>query len=173
MFFVWASPWPWFSYLSLQVLELQVHTTMPSLLAIYSIPWNCDPPDLCFLRSLGYWQEPLHLKLYLYVFVCPSIHIYDYFMYLLLVIAFIYGALFLSFFFFLAILGFELRVYILSYSTSPFCVGFFWGRVSWTVCPGWLRTVILLISASWVARITGMSHLTCVLNSFMWIQVTV
>jgi hypothetical protein len=25
-------------------------------------------------------------------------------------------------------------------------------------CPGWLWTTILLISASWLARITGMSH---------------
>jgi hypothetical protein len=30
--------------------------------------------------------------------------------------------------------------------------------VSQTICPGWLETSILLISASWVARITGMSH---------------
>jgi hypothetical protein len=28
----------------------------------------------------------------------------------------------------------------------------------WTVCPGWLWTTILLISVSWIARITGMSH---------------
>jgi hypothetical protein len=33
---------------------------------------------------------------------------------------------------------------------------FFW--ISWTICPGWLWTMILLISASWVARITGVSH---------------
>jgi hypothetical protein len=26
------------------------------------------------------------------------------------------------------------------------------------MCPGWLQTVILLISASWVAKITGVSH---------------
>jgi hypothetical protein len=31
-----------------------------------------------------------------------------------------------------------------------FCDGFFWDTVSWTICPGWLRTTILLISASWV-----------------------
>jgi hypothetical protein len=37
-------------------------------------------------------------------------------------------------------------------------LGFFWDRVSQTICPGWLRKVILLISASWVARITGVSH---------------
>jgi hypothetical protein len=28
----------------------------------------------------------------------------------------------------------------------------------WTICSGWLWTVIFLISASSVARITGMSH---------------
>jgi hypothetical protein len=28
----------------------------------------------------------------------------------------------------------------------------------WTICLGWLWPVILLISASWVARITGVSH---------------
>jgi hypothetical protein len=35
---------------------------------------------------------------------------------------------------------------------------FFWDRVLRTVCPGWPRTTILLISAFWVARITGVSH---------------
>jgi hypothetical protein len=30
-----------------------------------------------------------------------------------------------------------------------------WDRVSWTFCPGWPQMVILLISASWVASITG------------------
>jgi hypothetical protein len=28
----------------------------------------------------------------------------------------------------------------------------------WTICLGWPQTVILLISASQVAKITGMSH---------------
>jgi hypothetical protein len=28
----------------------------------------------------------------------------------------------------------------------------------WTVCLGWFWIMILLISASWVARITGVSH---------------
>jgi hypothetical protein len=28
----------------------------------------------------------------------------------------------------------------------------------WTICLGWPQTAVLLISASWVARITGMSH---------------
>jgi hypothetical protein len=35
---------------------------------------------------------------------------------------------------------------------------FFWGRVRWTICPGWLQTVILLISVSLLARITDVSH---------------
>jgi hypothetical protein len=35
---------------------------------------------------------------------------------------------------------------------------FFWDRVLQTICPDWLWTSILLISASWVARITGVSH---------------
>jgi hypothetical protein len=34
----------------------------------------------------------------------------------------------------------------------------FWDTLSQTICPGWLWTTILLISASWVARITGVSH---------------
>jgi hypothetical protein len=50
-----------------------------------------------------------------------------------------------------------------------FVKGFLWGRVSQTICQGRLGTTILLISASWVARITGMGHqcpaCTGVLNS--------
>jgi hypothetical protein len=42
---------------------------------------------------------------------------------------------------------------------TPRCDGFFRdGGVSQTICPGRLRTTLLLISASWVARITCMSH---------------
>jgi hypothetical protein len=37
-------------------------------------------------------------------------------------------------------------------------VGYFWDRVSWTICPGWLWNMILLISPSQVTRITAMSH---------------
>jgi hypothetical protein len=50
------------------------------------------------------------------------------------------------FFFFFALLVFELRAYNLSYSTSPFL--YFQDRVSQTICLCWLRTEILLISAS-------------------------
>jgi hypothetical protein len=39
-----------------------------------------------------------------------------------------------------------------------YCEGFFRDRVSKTICLGWLGTVILLISAPWVARIIGVSH---------------
>jgi hypothetical protein len=39
-----------------------------------------------------------------------------------------------------------------------FCDGLFRDRVSRTICLGWLWTAILLFSATWVARITGMSH---------------
>jgi hypothetical protein len=33
-----------------------------------------------------------------------------------------------------------------------------WDGVSWTFCLGWPQTIILLISASWVARIIGVSQ---------------
>jgi hypothetical protein len=39
-----------------------------------------------------------------------------------------------------------------------FCEGFFEIGSHRTICLGWLRTTILLICASWVARITGASH---------------
>jgi hypothetical protein len=39
-------------------------------------------------------------------------------------------------------------------------------RISWTICLGWLQTVILLISASWVAKITDMS--TAAQLIFFW-----
>jgi hypothetical protein len=38
------------------------------------------------------------------------------------------------------------------------CDGFFQDRVSWIICPGWLQTMIFLISASWVAGTTGAWH---------------
>jgi hypothetical protein len=69
-------------------------------------------------------------------------------------------------FFFLSVLGFELRTSLLvgrcctTWATLPtlFCVGYFWDRISWNICLGWLWTFILLISASWGARITGVRH---------------
>jgi hypothetical protein len=49
-------------------------------------------------------------------------------------------------------------LYHLSNSSSPFCFSYFGARVSRTICLGWPGTVILLISTSQVARITGVSH---------------
>jgi hypothetical protein len=43
-------------------------------------------------------------------------------------------------------------------NSGPCSVRVFWDRFLWTICPGWLQTVILLISASWGARIRGMYH---------------
>jgi hypothetical protein len=46
----------------------------------------------------------------------------------------------------------------------PFLWWVFWARVSRIICPNWLQVMILLISASWVARITGVSHQTIVIS---------
>jgi hypothetical protein len=43
------------------------------------------------------------------------------------------------------------------YISSPFCSGYLGDGFSQTICPGWPRTEILLLSASQVARITGVS----------------
>jgi hypothetical protein len=56
------------------------------------------------------------------------------------------------------VLGFELNGYPLSHATSPFCDAYFQNRVLWTICLGWLWMAILLIAASWVVRIAGVSH---------------
>jgi ABC-type transport system involved in multi-copper enzyme maturation permease subunit len=56
------------------------------------------------------------------------------------------------------VLGFELKSYTLSYSTRLFLCWIFFEIVSRTICLGWLQTMILLISASWVARITGLRY---------------
>jgi hypothetical protein len=63
------------------------------------------------------------------------------------------------FFFFFPVLGIELRAYTLSHSTSPFFVmGFFKIRIWELFCRGWPQAMILLVSASCVARIIGMNH---------------
>jgi hypothetical protein len=72
----------------------------------------------------------------------------------------------------LVALGLELRAslllgrYCIAWATlsALSCVEYFWDRVSQTICLGWLQTVILFISASWVARITGMSQWHSALN---------
>jgi hypothetical protein len=64
--------------------------------------------------------------------------------------------------FFFAVLGLEVRVYTLNHSASPFCGVFFFfffrDRVSQNIFLGWLQTMILLISAFWAARSTGVRH---------------
>jgi hypothetical protein len=83
---------------------------------------------------------------------------------------------FFFFLIFLVILGFELRAshWPGRHSTTRvtpcalFCVGFFQDRVCQTHCPGWPRTTTLLISASWVAGITSMSH--CILLEFIFAE---
>jgi hypothetical protein len=53
-------------------------------------------------------------------------------------------------------------------------MGFLCDRVSQTISPGWLGTTILLISVSWVGRITGVRHrlppLTSLYNFYMLIK---
>jgi hypothetical protein len=57
----------------------------------------------------------------------------------------------------------------LSDSSGPFLYWlFFWDRVSQTICPDWLQTVILLISASWIAGITGVSHWRPASSNLFW-----
>jgi hypothetical protein len=58
--------------------------------------------------------------------------------------------------FLLLLLFFQYRG--LHFEQVLFFNGFFQDRTSRIICLGWLQTEILLISASWVARITGMSH---------------
>jgi hypothetical protein len=49
----------------------------------------------------------------------------------------------------------------LSHSFTPFYSGYFRDRVPWSICLSWPPTVILLVSASQVVRITGVSHHCC------------
>jgi hypothetical protein len=71
------------------------------------------------------------------------------------------NSVFLVLGFFLVILGFLLTkqtLYCLSHICSPFCSGKLGDEVLGAICPGWLRTVILLISVSQVASIVGVTH---------------
>jgi hypothetical protein len=61
-------------------------------------------------------------------------------------------------FFVCVVPGLELKAYTLSHSTFSFCVRYFWDKISQTICPGWLQNMTLFISASWITRITSMSH---------------
>jgi hypothetical protein len=67
---------------------------------------------------------------------------------------------------FFAVLGLELKASHLlgrhstTWAIRPafFYIGYFQDRVLRTICPGWLGTLIFLISASWVAKIAEVSH---------------
>jgi hypothetical protein len=48
-----------------------------------------------------------------------------------------------------------------------FCVEYLPDRVFWTICPGWLQTMILLISDSWAARIISVSHQHLVVRAIL------
>jgi hypothetical protein len=52
----------------------------------------------------------------------------------------------------------EQALYCLSHTSSPFCSGYFGDGVSRAICLSWPRTAILPISASQVARISGLSR---------------
>jgi hypothetical protein len=64
------------------------------------------------------------------------------------------------FFFFLSSTGVWTQDLHLEPLHQPFYCDFFffWDRISQTICPGWLWTTVLLISASWIATITGVSQ---------------
>jgi hypothetical protein len=47
------------------------------------------------------------------------------------------------------------------------CDVYFRDRVSRTICLGWLQTIILLVSTSWVARIIGVSHQHLAISLFL------
>jgi hypothetical protein len=54
----------------------------------------------------------------------------------------------------------------LSHTFSLFCSGYCRDGVLWTICLGWPETTVLLISASQVVRITGVSYWHPTLISF-------
>jgi hypothetical protein len=63
-------------------------------------------------------------------------------------------------FFFVCVWYWSLNSGPTPWATLPatFYDGFFWDRILQTICPGWLWTSLLLTSASWVDRMTDMSH---------------
>jgi hypothetical protein len=58
----------------------------------------------------------------------------------------------------------------LEWLTCPFLWRVFQDRVLQTISVGWLWILILLISASWVARIIGMSHRCLVIRVFFFLK---
>jgi hypothetical protein len=65
-------------------------------------------------------------------------------------------------------------LYHLNNYVSPFnCVCWAFLKDSLILCPGWPWTIILLTSASWVARIIGVSHqhLAKCYNYWLWLSI--
>jgi hypothetical protein len=63
-----------------------------------------------------------------------------------------------AFFFFFSTEAWTQGLYLEPLHQPCFCEGFFETGSCRTICPCWLWTLVLLISASWVTRITGVSH---------------
>jgi hypothetical protein len=76
---------------------------------------------------------------------------------------YVYVYLFLTFMY--TILFFLLQYWCLNSGPTPWATptvlfyDAFFKTVSWTICPRWLQTTILLISTFWVGRIIGMSQI--------------
>jgi hypothetical protein len=75
---------------------------------------------------------------------------------------------FLSFFVFWSIGVWAQGLHLEPLHQPFFVMGIFQDRVSWTIPLGWLRTTVFLISASWVARITGLA--TCAWQFFVFLS---
>jgi hypothetical protein len=60
----------------------------------------------------------------------------------------------------------------LSHTSSPLCSGYFGDGISQTIYSGWPQTSMLPISASQVAKITGVSHWRLT-SLFYWWQLYV
>jgi hypothetical protein len=73
--------------------------------------------------------------------------------------------LFFFFFFFFQKFWFKKGAWTLAKTPALFLWRVFWDRILGTICPGWFQIAILLISASWVTRITGMSYLSLSKNN--------
>jgi hypothetical protein len=142
--------------IALHLLGSTTWTTLPALIALVIYLF------FIFLVVLGFETQGLTLaKQELYYLIHSASPFLCQFLF------------FLSFFFLSRIgvwtQGFMLTKQALSHvSQSPvsslFCSGYFGDRVLQTICLSWPQTKILLISASWVPRITGVCQqcLTCI-----------
>jgi hypothetical protein len=120
-------------------------------------------------------QIPHDVKFGVLVFECfiqrttgpLSFFFSSYILYLLLQIMYICVCIYIYIFFFFCNAGVWTQgLHLELLHQSLFCDGFFWDRISWTISPNWLWIAFLLFSASWVARITGVSHQFLVISFF-------